>query len=168
MSVEEMLCSLRPVESRRYDSPCSEVVFHFLPFRDRRRITSLPKMMKVFLFARVLFGLCCPFLAGLGQFVLQKSSQKGRCFLKCFSKSGTRPFFLKSLFKFFLNTWKAIAIFFMTQSLKISSLSSGKLKCHLTSAHSIFFSVSGTIPASLSVLLVFFHSLKLIGMFSRT
>src|SRR6185312_1584636 len=72
MSVEEMLCSLWPVESRRYDSPCSEVVFHFLPFGDRRQITSLPKMMKVYLLAHVLFGLCCPFLAGLEQFVLHK------------------------------------------------------------------------------------------------
>ena len=33
-------------------------------------------MMKVYLFARVLFGLCCPFLAGLGQFVLHKCIPK--------------------------------------------------------------------------------------------
>ena len=33
-------------------------------------------MMKVFLLARVLFGLCCPFLAGLGQFVLHKCIPK--------------------------------------------------------------------------------------------
>ena len=76
MSVEEILCSLRPVESRRYDSPCSEVVFHFLPFGDRRRITSLTKMMKVYLLACVLFDLCCPFLASLGQFVLHKCIPK--------------------------------------------------------------------------------------------
>ena len=84
MSVEEILCSLWPVESRRYDSHCSEVVFHFLPFGDRRRITSLPKMMKVFLFARVLFGLFCPFLAGLGQFVLHKCNLKRTLLLEVF------------------------------------------------------------------------------------
>src|SRR6185503_13811479 len=59
-----------------YDSPYSEVIFHFLPFWDRHRITSLPKMMKVYLLARVLFGLCYPFLAGLGQFVLHKCNPK--------------------------------------------------------------------------------------------
>jgi hypothetical protein len=72
MNVEEMLCSLQLVESCRYDSPCNEVVFHFLPFRDRQRITSLPKMTKVLLFARVRFGLCYPFLDVLGQFVLHE------------------------------------------------------------------------------------------------
>ena len=86
MSVEEMLCSLWPVESRRYDSPCSEVIFHFLPFGDRRRITSLPKMMKVFLFARVLFGLCYPFLADLGQFVLHKCIPKRTLLLEVLLK----------------------------------------------------------------------------------
>src|SRR6185312_11197985 len=86
MSVEEMLSSLRPVESRRYDSPCSEVVFHFLPFGDRRRITSLPKMMKVYLLARVLFVLCCPFLAGLGQFILHKCIPKRTLLLEVLLK----------------------------------------------------------------------------------
>ena len=33
-------------------------------------------MMKVYLLARILFGLCCPFLAGLGQFVLHKCIPK--------------------------------------------------------------------------------------------
>ena len=33
-------------------------------------------MMKVYLFARVLFGLCYPFLTGLGQFVLHKCIPK--------------------------------------------------------------------------------------------
>ena len=84
MSVKEMLCSLRPVESRWYDSPSSVVVFHFLPFGDRRRITSLPKMMKVHVLARILFGLCCPFLAGLGQFVLHKCIPKWTLLLEVF------------------------------------------------------------------------------------
>ena len=39
-------------------------------------------MMKVYLFARVLFGLCCPFLAGLGQFVLHKCIPKRTLFLE--------------------------------------------------------------------------------------
>ena len=33
-------------------------------------------MMKVYLLARILFDLCCPFLAGLGQFVLHKCIPK--------------------------------------------------------------------------------------------
>ena len=82
MSVEEMLCSLRLVESRQYDSPRNEVIFHFLPFGDHRRITSLPKVMKVYLLARVLFGLCCPFLVGLGQFVLHKCIPKSTLLLE--------------------------------------------------------------------------------------
>src|SRR6185312_13551573 len=99
MSVEEMLCSLRPVESRRYDSPRSEVVFHFLPFGDRRRITSLPKMMKVHVLARVLFGLCCPFLAGLGQFVLHKCIPKWTLLLEVWHAALLYVVFVQVLLK---------------------------------------------------------------------
>src|SRR6185295_11894019 len=69
MSVEVMFCSQRPVESGRYDSSGNEIIFHLLPFRNRRRISSLPKMMDVLLFARILFGLGCLLLAILGQLV---------------------------------------------------------------------------------------------------
>ena len=40
--------------------------------------------MKVFLFARVIFGLCCPFLTGLGQFVLHKCIPKRMLLLEVF------------------------------------------------------------------------------------
>ena len=41
-------------------------------------------MMKVYLFAHVLFGLCCPFLAGLRQFVLHKCIPKRTLLLEVF------------------------------------------------------------------------------------
>src|SRR6185503_18397318 len=72
MSVEVMFCSQRPVESRRYDSSGNEIIFHLLPFWNRRRISSLPKIMEVLLFARILFGLGCLLLAILGRFALHE------------------------------------------------------------------------------------------------
>ena len=41
-------------------------------------------MMKVYLLSRVLFGLCCPFLTGLGQFVLHKCIPKRMLLLEVF------------------------------------------------------------------------------------
>ena len=67
-----MFCSQWPVESHRYNSSRNELIFHLLPFRNRRPISSLPKMMEVLLFARILFGLGCLLLAILGQLVLHE------------------------------------------------------------------------------------------------
>ena len=39
-------------------------------------------MMKVYLLARILFGFCCPFLTGLGQFILHKCIPKRTLFLE--------------------------------------------------------------------------------------
>src|SRR6185437_13690640 len=72
MSVEVMFCSQRPVESNRYDSSGNEIIFHLLPFRNRRCISSLPKMMEVLLFARILFGLGCLLRTILRQLVLHE------------------------------------------------------------------------------------------------
>src|SRR6185369_4410829 len=72
MSVEVMFCSQRPVESRRYDSSANEIIFHLLSFRNRRRISSLPKMMEVLVFAHILLGLGCLLLAILGRLVLHE------------------------------------------------------------------------------------------------
>src|SRR6185436_13719419 len=72
MSIEVMFCSQWPVESRRYDSSGNEIIFHLLPFRNRRRISSLPKMMEVLLFTRILFGLGCLLLTIIGRLVLHE------------------------------------------------------------------------------------------------
>ena len=168
MSIEEILCSQRPIESCRYNYSCNEVLFHLPPFRNPRRITSLPKMMEVLLFASIIFGMCCSLLAVLKQFVLHKCIPIRTLILEVFLEVRRESLFYISFVQIFLERLKTIAIFFMTQSLNSYSLSSGELKCHFTSAHNISFSVSGTMSASISVALLFFHSLKLMGMWSLT
>src|SRR6185437_12449503 len=105
--VEVMFCSQRPVESRRYDSTGNEIIFHLLPFRNRRRISSLAKMMEVLLFARIFFGLGCLLLAILGRLVLHECIPIRTLILEVFLEVRRESLFYVVFVQIFLESLKS-------------------------------------------------------------